>query len=79
MIDTQTFVNALKDEEPKLFTSEDDARRVVKEVFAVIARALKNREVVSMEGIGELRTEPDNGRKRVVFAVDPKLLQGVNE
>lgn len=79
MIETQAYVNALQDAMPQVLNNEQDARRAVDTVFAVITRGLKNRDAVTLEGVGEIRSEPTgDGKKDVVFAPSRDLLDEIN-
>jgi nucleoid DNA-binding protein len=78
-IETTAFVNALKNT-MECIKTEDDAAEVVNVFTAVIVNALKNRDTVYLEGIGEWRSEMQSpGRKKVIFTPDPVLIEGVNE
>lgn len=79
MIDKQTFINALKDGLPTLMQNDDDASRAVDVVFSVVSKGLKNRDLVEIHGVGEFRTEPEKGRKRIIFTPARTLLDAVNE
>lgn len=72
-------MNALKDACPECFKSDGDALDALDAVCVTIDRGLKNADTVELPGIGEFRTEPDQGRKKVVFAADRKLIDSINE
>lgn len=78
MVETQMFVNSLKDG-LGFVNSDDDAEKVLDTISYVVTNALKNRDAVYIKGVGELRSEPENGGKHVVFTPSPTLLQGINE
>ncbi|MFP4316017.1 MAG: HU family DNA-binding protein [Desulfovibrionales bacterium] len=79
MIDTKTFTRALQDGLPNTFKDEQEAQRAVDVMFSVIPKGLKNGDIVELQGVGEFRTEPEGGKKRVVFAADRRLMDTVNE
>jgi len=78
MIETKMFVNSLKDG-LGFVNSDEDAEKVLDTISYVVTNALKNRDAVYIKGVGELRSEPENGGKRVIFTPAPTLMQGINE
>ena len=79
MIDTKAMTNQLMDSMPQVLGKAEDAERAIDTIFSIIEKGLKNRDVVSMHGIGELRSEPGQGGKSVVFTPSSALLDGINE
>jgi nucleoid DNA-binding protein len=77
--DLNTFVNVLKSSMPQCIKSDDDASQVVTIVGSVITNALKNKDTVYLEGIGEWRSESSGGRKSVIFTPDRVLIDAANE
>lgn len=78
-VEPTAFINALKSSIPECIKTDEDAAQVMSVVAAMIVNGLKNRDTVYLEGIGEWRTELDQGRKKVIFTPDRILIDGVNE
>lgn len=76
---TLTMVRSLQWAFPDKFSSLEEAYMAIDAMKAVIVNVLKIHGIVDLEGIGEWRTEPDNGRKKIVFTPERALLDGVNE
>jgi nucleoid DNA-binding protein len=78
MVDRQTFIRALQERLPQWFTTDEEAELAVEAIFSVIPGGLKKGDTVEIQGVGEFRTEPEAGRKRIVFAADRRLMDTVN-
>jgi nucleoid DNA-binding protein len=78
VIDTGSFVKALRRALPGLFISEVEAERAFEVILSLIPEGLERGATVELEGIGEFRIEPDVSRRRIVFAADRRLMSRVN-
>lgn len=78
-IETDTFVNALRGSLAECIKTKEEGAEVMTIIGSVIVNALKNMDTVYLQGIGEWRTEPDKGKKKVIFTPDPVLIETVNE
>jgi nucleoid DNA-binding protein len=76
---TLTMLRAIQAAFPDKFSDTAEAYMIFDAMKAIIALKLKNRDVVNLEGIGEFKTEPENGRKKVIFTPERVLLNTVNE
>jgi len=77
--DLQTFVSMLKSAMPHCIKTEDDATQVITIIGSVITNAIKNKDTVYLEGIGEWRSETSAGKKSVIFTPDRMLIDAANE
>jgi len=78
-VESDAFVNALRGAMPGCIKTEEDGLEVLTIIGAVVVNALKNLDSVYLQGIGEWRTEPDKGKKKVIFTPDRILIEAVNE
>ncbi len=76
---TKTLVKSLTHAFPDKFNDESEAYMVFDALKAVIANVLKNGDVMDLEGLGEFRVEPRDGRKHVIFTPERVLEDTVNE
>lgn len=76
---TKTLVKSLAYAFPDKLSDESEAYMVFDAMKAVITNALKNSDIVVLEGLGEFRVDPDSGRKHVVFTPTIELENAVNE
>lgn len=76
---TKTLVKSLAYAFPDKLSDESDAYMVFDAMKAVITNVLKNGDVIELEGLGEFRVDPDDGRKHVVFTPTRALEDAVNE
>jgi nucleoid DNA-binding protein len=67
VIDAGSFVKALRKELPGIFSSEEEAERALEVILSLIPEGLEKGATIELEGIGELRIEPDGGRRRIVL------------
>lgn len=78
MPDTKTLKNALKDSMPDVY---DDAKaeQAVKVVFSKIKEELNKGNTFVLHGVGEFRTDPEDGGRKVLFTPDRILIDRINE
>jgi nucleoid DNA-binding protein len=75
---TRTLLKNLQYAMPEV--DNDEKAYLIFDIFkATIANGLKNKDVVFLEGLGEFRTEPRDGRVSVVFTPEKVLDSVVNE
>jgi len=78
-VESDAFVNALKGSLPQCIKTNEDGLEVLTIMGAVVVNALKNRDSVYLQGIGEWRSELDKGKKKVIFTPDRVLIEAINE
>lgn len=76
---TKAIVTGLKRAFPEKFSSEEEAYMAFDVMKAMIFNGLRNGDLVDVEGLGEFRTEPRDGKKYVVYTPEPLLIVAVNE
>jgi nucleoid DNA-binding protein len=74
---TKTLIQSLRMAFPDKFDSDEDAYMVFDAMKAVIGTGLANGRKVHLEGLGEFRTEKQDGKKTVVFVPEAALEQAV--
>jgi nucleoid DNA-binding protein len=64
---------------PDKFDSEEDAYMAYDVIIMYLVNGMKNRDAIYLEGFGEFRSEPEDGRKKVIFTPDRSLLDAISE
>lgn len=76
---TKAIISGLKMAFPDKLGTDEEAYLAFDVMKAMIFNGLRNGDVVDVEGLGELRVEPRDGKKQVVYTPDPNLIVAVNE
>ena len=76
---TKTIISGLRMAFPDKFDSDEEAYMAFDVMKAIIFNGLRNNDLVDVEGMGEFRLEPKDGKRHVVFTPEPALEVAVNE
>lgn len=78
-VENDVFVNAFKSSMPQCIKTSEDGFQVLTIMGSVIVNALKNKDSVYLQGIGEWRSEPGQGKDKIIFTPDRVLIDAINE